>query len=183
MVRGKYLPQILGEERSIAYWTVLLDSATDQSHLQHFVQNFPPSCRFYGLESQQLESQQLLPLNRSQDLKIYLMTMLDTVINHAVRSVAPVISPTTISKRPRTGHEPVKSLAMPRRCSSRFSPLSNQPRFEWRSKQSLRVPANFGVELHANIVGDQAQSIKDWTDRRIRRTHIIQVFAVAKRFR
>ena len=90
MVRGKYLPQVLGKERSIAYWTVLLDSATDQSHLQHFVQNFPPSCRFY-----RTGSQELLPLNRSQDLKIYLMTVLDTVINHAVRSVAPVISPTT----------------------------------------------------------------------------------------
>ena len=90
MVRGKYLPQVLGEARSIAYWTVLLDSATDQSHLQHFVQSFPPSCRFYGLESQEL-----LPLQRLQDLKVYLMTVLDTVINHAVRSIAPVITPTT----------------------------------------------------------------------------------------
>jgi hypothetical protein len=92
MVRGKYLPQVALET---AYWGALLDSATDQSHLQHFVQNLPESCRFYRLPESGLE-----PLKTHQAVKGLVVNVVDAVINYGVRSLTATIAAPTPALTP-----------------------------------------------------------------------------------
>lgn len=185
MVRGKYLPQVLGDARSIAYWTVLLDSATDQSHLQHFVQNFPPSCRFYGLELEEL-----FPLQRSQDLKIYLMTVLDTVINHAVRSVAPVITPTTsfgpwlkptetqmsgtiaatLAPQLEAWYAPLQDASRAFRVAVKLNPPQYGAR-EWQLEYGLQAVADSRIWMTAAQVWKSPASRLEWSGLRLSDPH------------
>jgi SNF2 family DNA or RNA helicase len=98
MVRGKYLPQVIeagAEGVTIAYWSALLDSATDQSHLQHFVQNLPESCRYYSSPELGLE-----PLRSQQAIKGLVINVLDAVINYSVRSLTPQIAAPTPTLTP-----------------------------------------------------------------------------------
>lgn len=85
MVRGKYLPQLLDQKTAV--WTALLDSATDQAHLQHFVKYLPESCRFYHLP----QSDQV-PLQTNQAVKGFVIAVLNQVINDVVRSLTPPIA-------------------------------------------------------------------------------------------
>ena len=185
MVRGKYLPQILGEERSVAYWTVLLDSATDQSHLQHFGHSFPQSCRFYGLESQEL-----LPLKRSQDLKIYLMTVLDVVINHAVRSVAPVITPTpslgpwlkpvetqvsgtiaaTLAPQLEAWYAPLQDASRAFRVAVKLNPPQYGAR-EWQLEYGLQAVTDSRIWMTAAQVWKSPASRLEWSGLRLNDPH------------
>ena len=185
MVRGKYLPQVLSQERSVAYWTVLLDSATDQSHLQHFVQNFPQSCRFYGLESQEL-----FPLKRSQDLKIYLMTVLDVVINHAVRSVAPVITPTTslspwlkpvetqisgtiaatLAPQLEAWYAPLQDASRAFRVAVKLNPPQYGAR-EWQLEYGLQAVTDSRIWMTAAQVWKSPASRLEWSGLRLNDPH------------
>ncbi len=84
LVRGKYLPQIVVQgETQVAQWQALLDSTMDQNHLQHFVQHFPSSCRFYsstiGHSSQ---------IDLTTNPETLLRSVVNTVIDAVVRSQA-----------------------------------------------------------------------------------------------
>ena len=79
LVRGKYLPEItIQGDRAQAQWQALLDSTTDQNHLQHFVQHFPSSGRFYSNASDR--SPQI-------DLTTHPETLVRTVVNHLIDSI------------------------------------------------------------------------------------------------
>ena len=83
LVRGKYLPEVMRQgDRSqtqlYSQWQALLDSTTDQNHLQHFVQHFPSDGRFYSTA-----------IDRSPqiDLTTYPETLVRTVVNQLIDSV------------------------------------------------------------------------------------------------
>lgn len=78
--RGKYRPTLSVQEngQGLAQWQVLLDSATDQERLNHFVQTMPSLCRLYQAESNAAAIP--LPTSAKQLIVQFLNPILDAQI-------------------------------------------------------------------------------------------------------
>ncbi len=164
MVRGKYLPQVVG---ATAYWTALLDSATDQSHLQQFVQNLPESCRYYYSSELGLEA-----LKTQQAVKSLVINVLDAVINYGVRSLTPPIAApnpaltpwlkpapphkTQITEAVSTGlnaqldrwYAPLQNAESAFRVAVKLQPPQYGSR-DWRLEYGLQAVSDTGIWINA----------------------------------
>ena len=156
LVRGKYLPEVTSQgDRSQAQWQALLDSTTDQNHLQHFVQHFPSSSRFYSTA-----------IDRSPqiDLTTYPETLVRTVVNQVIDRVVrsqPSTNPKELAIRDTLAGKSAitqKRIAAPLGPIAHwlFEPLATLPKSQAQTLQTQLKswyaplqsnPANFRVAL------------------------------------